>query len=324
MTDVVIAWVDGDDPIHKQKKAQYLTNKCETSFNDIAGAMRYRSTGEIYYCVASVLRYAPWVRKIFIVTDNQNPHVDEFISRNFPDNKIPIEIVDHTVLFHDYEQYLPTFNSISIETMLWRIPGLSDCFVYFNDDVFLASPTTEDMWFCGNDTYIYAKRFPTIWARLLRWSKHLGKKHKEFGHKDAMLNAADILGESLFYLFPHAPLPMRRTWFEKFYAERPELLIYNIRHRFREPSQLSIPTLFYIGANRENKLKVCSPKNTTCFFKPSLKKASEYMARKIAEAEENKKLKFGCINSLGETSEEAQQMFQEWLSKRLSITIDNS
>lgn len=139
-----------------------------------------------------------------------------------------------------------------------------------------------------------------------------------------MLNAADILGESLFYLFPHAPLPMRRTWFEKFYAERPELLIYNIRHRFREPSQLSIPTLFYIGANRENKLKVCSPKNTTCFFKPSLKKASEYMARKIAEAEENKKLKFGCINSLGETSEEAQQMFQEWLSKRLSITIDNS
>ena len=67
MTDVVIAWVDGDDPAHKCKKAKYLTGKDETRFDDIAGAMRYRSTGEVYYCVASVLRYAPWVRKIFIV-----------------------------------------------------------------------------------------------------------------------------------------------------------------------------------------------------------------------------------------------------------------
>ena len=322
MTDVVIAWVDGDDPVHKQKKAKYLTNKCEDTFDDIAGAMRYRSTGEIYYCVASILRYAPWVRKIFIVTDSQDPNVNKFVRHNFPDNKIPIELVDHTTLFQGYEQYLPTFNSLSIETMLWRIPGLSDCFVYFNDDVFLTSPTTESMWFCNNETHIYAKRFPTLWARILRWGKHLGKSHKEFGHKDAMLNAADILGENHFYLFPHAPLPMRRTWFEKFYAKRPDLIIHNIRHRFREPSQLSIPTLFYIGAYRENMLKVHSPKDTTCFFKPSQKKSTEYMTRKIAEAQKNKRLKFGCINSLGETNEEAQHMFKEWISRELCITID--
>lgn len=321
MTDVVIAWVDGDDPVHKQKKTQYLTGKGETSFDDIAGAMRYRSTGEIYYCVASVLRYAPWVRKIFIVTDNQNPHVEEFVSRNFPDNTIPIEIVDHTVLFRGHEQYLPTFNSISIETMLWRIPGLSDRFLYFNDDVFLASPATEDMWFDGDNTCIYAERFPTWWARLLRWGKHLGKKHKEFGHKDAMLNAADVLEAGHFFLFPHAPLPMRRSWYEKFYAEYPVWIDYNIRHRFREPSQVSIPTLFYVGAHREGNIKIRSPKGTTCFFKPSEKKAADYMARKLAEAEANSDLKFGCINSLGETTEEAQKMFHTWITGRLNITL---
>ena len=323
MTDVVIAWVDGDDPVHKQKKAQYLTNKCEDTFNDIAGAMRYRSTGEIYYCVASILRYAPWVRKIFIVTDNQDPHIDEFVVRNFPDNTIPIELVDHMVLFRGYEQYLPTFNSISIETMLWRIPDLSDRFLYFNDDFFLASPATEDMWFEGDCTCVYAHRFAAWWARLLRWGKHFGKKHKEFGYKDSMLNATDIMGANFFYLFPHAPQPMRRTWYEKFYAEHPELITHNIRHRFREPSQLSIPTLFYIGAYRENMLKVHSPKGVASFFKPSQKKATEYLTRKIAETRKNKKLKFGCINSLGETNEEAQQMFQEWISKELNINIDN-
>lgn len=321
MTDVVIAWVDGDDPAHKRKKASFLTPQKELHFEDVAGEARYKSTGEIYYCVASILCYAPWVHKIYIVTDNQNPHVDEFVARNFPDNKIPIELIDHTALFRSYEQYLPTFNSLAISTMLWRIPGLSDRFLYFNDDVFLASPATEDMWFEGDSTSIYADRFPAAWARLLRWGKHLGKKHKVFGHKDPMLNSADILKSNHFYLFPHAPVPMRRTWYETFYANHPDLLDSNIRHRFREPSQFSAPTLFYISSHREGKLKVRSPKGTTCFFKPSMEKREEYMARKIAEADTNKKLKFGCINSLGETTEEAQQMFHAWISQQLNVKL---
>ena len=321
MTDVVIAWVDGDDPNHKRKKASFLTPNKELHFEDVAGESRYKSTGEIYYCVASVLRYAPWVHKIYIVTDNQDPHVEEFVARNFPDNTTPIELVDHTVLFRGYEQYLPTFNSLAISTMLWRIPGLSDRFLYFNDDVFLASPATEDMWFEGDATTIYAERFSAAWARLLRWGKHLGKRHKVFGHKDPMLNAADILRSSYFYLFPHAPVPMRRTWYEKFYTEHPDLLDSNIRHRFREPSQFSAPTLFYVSSRREGKLKVRSPKGTTCFLKPSMEKREEYMARKIAEAEAGKELKFGCINSLGETTDEAQQMFHAWISKKLDVKL---
>ena len=321
MTDVVIAWVDGDDPNHKRKKASFLTPNKELHFEDVAGESRYKSTGEIYYCVASVLRYAPWVHKIYIVTDNQDPHVEEFVARNFPDNTIPIELVDHTVLFRGYEQYLPTFNSLAISTMLWRIPGLSDRFLYFNDDVFLASPATEDMWFEGDATTIYAERFPAAWARLLRWGKHLGKRHKVFGHKDPMLNSADILKSSYFYLFPHAPVPMRRTWYEKFYTEHPDLLDSNIRHRFREPSQFSAPTLLYVSLHREGKLEVRSPKATTCFFKPSMEKREDYMARKIAEADGNEGLKFGCINSLGETTEEAQQIFHAWISKKLDVKL---
>ncbi len=321
MTDVVIAWVDGDDPAHKRKKASYLTPNKELHFEDVAGESRYKSTGEIYYCIASVLRYAPWVRKIYIVTDNQNPHVDEFVARNFPGNTIPIELVDHTVLFRGYEQYLPSFNSLAISTMLWRIPGLSDSFLYFNDDVFLTAPAEEEMWFEGDKTYIYAERYPALWARLLRWGKHLGKKHKVFGHKDPMLNSADILKSNHFYLFPHAPVPMRRTWYERFYAEHPDLLDRNIRHRFREPSQFSAPTLFYVSAHRAGQLEVRSPKGTTCFLKPSMEKREAYMERKIAEAEANKDLKFGCINSLGETTEEAQQIFKAWITKKLNVTL---
>ena len=164
-------------------------------------------------------------------------------------------------------------------------------------------------------------RFPAFWARLLRWGKHLGKKHKIFGHKDPMLNSADILRSGYFYLFPHAPVPMRRSWYENFYAGHPDLLHHNIRYRFREPSQFSAPTLFYLSSKREGKLEVYSPKGTTCFFKPFAEKTGGYMARKIREADANKNLKFGCINSLGETTEEEQQMFHKWISRRLDVSL---
>jgi hypothetical protein len=52
-----------------------------------------------------------------------------------------------------------------------------------------------------------------------------------------------------------------------------------------------------------------------------MEKRESYMERKIAEAEANKDLKFGCINSLGETTEEAQQIFKEWITKKLDVTL---
>lgn len=64
--DVVIARVDGNDPKHRDKMKPYLDPQSPES-DDIAGPTRFRSEGEIFYCVVSILRFAPFVRKIFIV-----------------------------------------------------------------------------------------------------------------------------------------------------------------------------------------------------------------------------------------------------------------
>lgn len=318
--DIVITWVDGDDPVHKSKKNKYLTGRNETSHNDIAGAARYRSTGEIFYCIASILRYAPWVHKIFIVTDNQDPHVNEFVAHNFPENKIPIEIVDHTVIFGGYEQYLPTFNSLSIGQMLWRIPGLSENFLYFNDDIFLMCDNKKTDWFYDNKTVLYAKKFNVKLAAFLRWAKHLLQNHKTFGHKDPMLNAAHMMKSDFFFLHPHGPVPMSRTWYEKFYTGHPDLLDANIKHRFRHPSQFSSLVCYYLDAYHQGALDVRSSKGVCSFLKPDVHKKG-YMARKIAEMQANNKLMFGCINSLSETTEEEQAMFHQWICKRLNIQV---
>ena len=88
--DIVITWVDGNDPLHRAKRQAYQTTQKENTREDIGGHERYDASGEIFICIGSILRFAPFVHKIFLVTDQQDPQLQPFISRNFPENNIPI------------------------------------------------------------------------------------------------------------------------------------------------------------------------------------------------------------------------------------------
>ena len=64
--DAVITWVDGSEPNYKIKLEENLKNKKIIN-------RQYTQANEIDFCVASIIKFAPFVRKIFIVTDNQKP-----------------------------------------------------------------------------------------------------------------------------------------------------------------------------------------------------------------------------------------------------------
>ncbi len=320
--DVVIAWVDGQDANHRAKRSAYQNTNAHALNEDIGGETRFDSSGEIEFCVLSFLRYAQFVRQIFIVTDEQNPNLEPSIKRNFPDNKIPIHIVDHKTIFRGYEQYLPTFNSLSIETMLYRIPGLSERFIYCNDDFMLLGETTSDVWFEGDKIICHGEKFPTSLARLLRAVKPSKNGHKTFGHKDAMLNTADVLGLSYFGYIAHAPLAQSRRSFEKFYAEHPEVLESNIRHRFREESQYNPQVLCHLVEDVCFDNCVYTPvKGLSVFFKPTREK-KDYMVRKLAQADKMPSLVFGCVSSLDKASESQIDAFRNWFEKRLGVSLD--
>ena len=86
--DIVIPWVDGDDPVLAAKRRQYLTGKREDKHADVAAATRYCDLGEIFWCIDSINIFAPFIRKIFIVTDGQDPHLeDSGIERAFPSHE---------------------------------------------------------------------------------------------------------------------------------------------------------------------------------------------------------------------------------------------
>ena len=75
--DIVISWVNGRDPRHRLKMAPYL-GRSLAIHDDINGDTRFNSEGEIFLCLASILRFAPFVNRIFIITDEQNKAIGIF------------------------------------------------------------------------------------------------------------------------------------------------------------------------------------------------------------------------------------------------------
>lgn len=131
--DFVVTWVDGNDPAWKEEKKKY-EHEAGYSLNRIDnGKERYRDWDIFMYWFRAVEKYAPWVHKVYLVTCG---HVPRWINAASP----KLEIIRHSDFIP--EQYLPTFNTNTIELNLHRIPGLSEHFVYFNDDVFLTAPVS--------------------------------------------------------------------------------------------------------------------------------------------------------------------------------------
>lgn len=320
--DAVITWVDGDDISHREKRRRYASAD-ELVNDDVAGEIRFKSVGEIRYCVASILRFAPFIRKIFIVTDGQDPCLDGFINAEFPDRTTEIEIVDHKAIFEGYESCLPVFNSLTIETVLWRIPGLSDHFIYFNDDVMLAAPVEPEDFFVGDKLVCYASRMSWHFAAFLRWAKHLGRSHKVFGFKDAMINSASLIGRhSTFLLFDHIPHTVLRDVLEDYFTAHPEDLKSNISHRFRDPSQYNTQELCYLLAKEQGRSVIRSSKDDYLYIYPRSKK--NYIDDKIKRFDACPKAKFLCVNSLNNASPEEVDKVLSWLEKRLGLSAVSS
>lgn len=321
--DAVIAWVDGNDPAHRAKRQRYSAQP-EVSLEDIGGETRFVSTGEIYFCVASIARFAPFVRKIFIVTDQQDPRAGEFLQRNFPGTSIGVEVVDHKVLFLDYERYLPTFNSLSIETVLWRIPGLSERFVYFNDDFFLMDALRPEDWFASDGSLVcHGDWFNTAFARFLRAVKPARNGHKPFGFKDALLNAADLLHQRRFFNIGHAPRPQLKSLLQTYFTQNPDVMERNMACRFRDADQFNTQELCALLAYRQGCCQRRSLKGRTLFLKPSAAKA-DYLRRHIQKVSGNSMIRFGCINSLEKADAEDRQAFETWICHLLGICPDFS
>lgn len=317
--DAVVLWVDGNDPILSAKRNEYLKleNKDSTHFSALP--TRFANNNEIRYNVLSLFRFAPFIRNLFIVTDGQDPNLYDDIKRYFPHRLDSIRIVDHKEIFRGYEKYLPTFNSTAIETMMWRIEGLSEHFVNLNDDFILIRDIVPEDWFIDGKPVLKGK-----W-KLAPFKKLVSIKLKRFW-KTKVLNTpytpkfsfylslwytASKLGRKVTYFFNcHAPYVMRKSTLENFFKENPDALIENISSRFRAQKKYNITALSNHLELMQGKRKIIRTRQG--YLHPSYY-SKHKTAYKMRRCETNNKVKSVCIQSLDRVEEAQQQEILDWI-----------
>lgn len=227
--DAVITWVDGDDPAHMAKR-RFFQPQAPRNANAI-NPHRWACNDELSYCLRSIANHAPWIGRIWIITDAQTPNLSalpaELAAR--------IAIVDHLTLFSGYENMLPTFNSLAIETLLWRIPGLSEHFVYFNDDVFLTGPLAPGDVFRGDSPLL---RGGWVDQRAIA-ADPASRDDPTLLNPLTQINAAALAGFKAERIFraAHVVHPLRRSVLARLYDQHRPAFVANISHRFRCVSQ---------------------------------------------------------------------------------------
>ena len=145
--DIVYLWVNGNDPVWRAKRHRAAQKLCSTSRSDMALYSnvegRFRDNDELRYSLRALEQFYPAHGHVYVVTDGQTPAWLK------PSGKLTL--VDHRELIP--AQSLPTFDSGNIESYIHRIPGLSERYFYFNDDVFFGAPVKLSDWFWSGGVY---------------------------------------------------------------------------------------------------------------------------------------------------------------------------
>ena len=109
--DLVYLWVNGNDPKWQEEK-EYWQKKLNIPTGDSTNNCRFIDNQELKYSLRSVEMNAPWINKIFIITNGQVP---DWLDTSHP----KIKIVTHSQIMPP--DALPTFNSEAIETCIANI-----------------------------------------------------------------------------------------------------------------------------------------------------------------------------------------------------------
>lgn len=322
--DFVITWVDGNDPNWLAEKQKYVTAKQENK-EDIAGKIRYEDNGLLPFFFRGVEKFAPWVNKVYFVTYG---HLPTWLNEDAE----KLIIVNHKDFLP--EEYRPTFNSVTLNLNLHRIKGLSERFVYFNDDMFLLKPCSKELFFKGKlpcdmavqdiipaiDISAY---YHMVFNDTVLLNRNYSKKEVQKRNFNKWVNFSygkQMIKNCLLYPFPffsgiyetHLPAGYLKSQYEKAWERNGDVLDAASRHKFRNYSDVSENYIRYSQLAEGlfypiNKLRL----GRYCTMK------SDLTLRYIAD----QKYYYICINDVGTEKQicRLQAAFEKILSEKSSF-----
>lgn len=190
--DVVITFVDGSDPLWREDFRRMLDVPVLEK--------RYRDWGLLRFLFRGVETHLPFVRKVFLVVARDS-QVPAWVDRE------QVNVVLHGQIIPP--EYLPTFNSCTIEMFLHRIPGLDERYLYFNDDMF---PMTD----CSEEDF-FPEGHPAMGFARCRWDRSLFKRQCRNADRLAR-KAAGVAAGKDFLRPEHICSPMLRSACEAAFA----------------------------------------------------------------------------------------------------------
>ncbi|MFD7918213.1 stealth conserved region 3 domain-containing protein [Streptomyces sp. NPDC059740] len=208
--DAVYTWVDDTDPAWQERKARRREQMGLPAESAGDAAARFRNRDELRYSLRSLAMFAPWVRNVYLVTDDQTP---AWLNTEHPG----VKVVSHRDLFADPD-CLPTFNSHAIESRLHHIEGLSEQFLYLNDDVFFGRPVGAQRFFLANGT----SRF--FWSPTTVPVGEVSEEDEAYfaAAKNNRRLLQERFGVTVSNSFLHAPHPLRRSVLARIEEEFPQ------------------------------------------------------------------------------------------------------
>ena len=245
--DFIITWVDGWDKERQKERNKYAWKDPE----DVAD-YRFRNMDTLKYLFRWIEKFTPRVNKVFFVTCG---HYPDWI--NLKHHKL--KLIKH----EDYipKEYLPTFNSHTIELNFHRIKDLSEHFVYFNDDTFITNYMSEsdffENWLPKQIAWLSA--LPTndeVFAYIMLNNTLLINRHFSY---DEIINkhkkkwyypwySIRVLAQTIFLQFypclvgfinPHLPSSILKSTMEKLRNEDYNVLDISSKSKFRDRSNVN-------------------------------------------------------------------------------------
>lgn len=169
--DLVVTYVDNANEDWQREYAKYCNTSLPTFFRTGKNALKYFLRG--------IHQNLPFINQVFLVVQNQS-EVPNYVNRE------EVRVVTHEEFIP--KKYLPTFNCNTIELFLYKIKGLSERFIYANDDVYAINPIGAEKFFIDDmaitcyEQLFLQKDKPTFYESIVMNSNELvlGTPHHKF------------------------------------------------------------------------------------------------------------------------------------------------
>ena len=195
--DYVLPWVNPNDKFWQQQHALYSDSK---QVLEGVNSARFRDNCTLKYVLRSIEVFAPWINNVYLILSSDSQVEPWMNTKNLK------------IVYHDQyipKEYLPTFNSTTIEAYLCRIPGLEEHFIYGNDDTFIAKPCQPKDFF--NQKTGHVKEFYRVKNKVSGPFELSIKKSFDSVRKDGN---GIILPEDSYVKPSHLPHPFLKSQFD--------------------------------------------------------------------------------------------------------------